>query len=321
MYVGFITMGADDPFSQPAQEWTEVLNNPRAYAYAKWAGLDWLNPCDECDGVTIVASNGAGYRSPIVDPAPWYAADDPDTWGFLGVIGMEVTGASDSTRQANVSMSINGIGMIGPTYMGPRTMVIRALAIARDDCSLERGLLWLRQQYATQTNPCGGDPMTYFDCCPCVCADEGVAGPCWAENYGELSTEPVCNPTWWPSTYGELVTGPPDFDEWCDWIDIYRDLRQGPPPWSCCVDDCIVPYMRQFHNARVTAGPTVIRRPEMSCGALAEIEFTIVAADPVPHSMPFTSARQWLGGSADDEDVIDADYDASVRHDPFKVVA
>lgn len=323
MYLGFIAIGVDDPFTTPASEWSEVVNNQRAYAYARWASLTWVIPCDECEGLDMITSNGLGFQSPILDPAPWYDPDNPDSWNFLGVIGMEVTGASDSTRQANVTMGLSGIGIIGPTYMAPRTMTVRAIAIARDDCSLEYGILWLRRQYSTQVNPCGGDPMTFFDCCPCMCDETGgTAGPCWALNYEELANGPSeCTPLFWPTTYAELITGPPAEDEeWCQWVQIYRDLREGPPPWTCCIEECLAPYMRQFHNARVVSGPTILRRPSMSCGAMAEIEFTIVAADPFPHSMPFGAVREFIGGDPGDELFTDADP-LPVPADPFEQVA
>lgn len=318
MYPGFIAMGADDPFTQPPSEWTEVVNNPRAYAYARKHQLTWLIPCDECDGVETITSKGASFVDVVTDPAPWYDPANPDSNGFYGVLGLEVTGASDSTRQANVSMSITGVGLIGRTYMGPRTMVVRAIAIAEDDCSLEYGLAWLRMNYAQQTNPCGGDPMTYFDCCPCLCDDEGTSGPCWVVVYRELRDGPdACQPQFWPTTYAQLITGPPPpTEEWCSWPIIYRDLRAGPPAWSCCVEACIVPYMRQFHNARVTTGPTILNRPLMSCGAMAEIEFTIVAADPAPHTMPFTSVRAFIGG--DPSDILYSDpAPVTAPADPF----
>lgn len=322
MYVGYISIGADDPFAQPPQESVEVVNNPRAYAYASWAGLSWLNPCDECVGVADVVPGGPNFTNPIDDPAPWYDPANPDTAGFLGVVGMEVSGASDSTRQANVSMSLTGVGVIGPTYMAPREMVVRALAIAQDDCSLEAGLVWLRRQYGTTINPCGGDPMTFFDCCPCVCDDEGTGGPCWARNYGELKNDPACDTEFWPNTYAELITGPsPTDEEWCDWPDVYRELRTGPPPWSCCIDQCVVPYMRQFHNTRVTAGPIILRRPTMNtCGVFAEIEFTIVAGDPQVHGMPFMAVREWVGGGPDSEIIVDPEPVAPAP-DPFAAVA
>jgi hypothetical protein len=246
-------------------------------------------------------------------------------------------------------MGISGIGVIGPQYMAPRTMVVRALAIATDECSLQYGISWLRKQYGTEMNPCGGDSLTFFDCCPCVCPDDAPGGPCWAENYGQLKGAPRCltgwwpltyeeetlgppdpmmwwpddyaeetagnvtvdfwpdtyaeeilgpSSTFWPDTYGELITGPPELDDdWCIWIETYRDLRLGPPDWTCCVDACVTPYMRQFHNVRVTEGPMVLQKPVLhSKGAVAEIEFTVVAGDPAVHAMVARSSRAWVTG-------------------------
>jgi hypothetical protein len=47
-----------------------------------------------------------------------------------------------------------------------------------------------------------------------------------------------------------------------------------------CTQACVLPRLRSFYDARVTEGPTVLRRREMSKGAMAEIEFTITCGDP-----------------------------------------
>jgi hypothetical protein len=47
-----------------------------------------------------------------------------------------------------------------------------------------------------------------------------------------------------------------------------------------CTSACVFPRLRSFYDARVTEGPTVLRRREMSRGAMAEIEFTITCGDP-----------------------------------------
>lgn len=348
MYPGWMIIGTQDPVGFPAA-FTEIVNNTRAYAYADWAGICWLQDCNECDVASIVTP-GYPYVSPILDPAPWYDESDPDSWGFLGVVGLDVEGADSSTRQAEVKMSLGGVGVIGPTYLGPRTLVVRALAVATDECALQFGLTWLRQQYGTSFDACGGDTLTFFDCCPCVCPDDNAGSACWAESYGELKSTPRCLTGWWPltyvdeilgppdttmwwpdnyaeettpnaaaewwpttyaaeiegmssiywpETYGELIVGPPDTsDEWCMWVEIYRDLRNGPPDWTCCVDACVTPYMRQYYNVRVTEGPILLQKPALnSRGAVAEIEFTIVAGDPQVHSMVMRSGREWVQGA------------------------
>jgi hypothetical protein len=352
VYPGYITIGTEDPF-MAGQQLHEIVNNQRAYSYAENAGICWIHECDTCPEALIIMPGAAGgFVSPVADPAPWYTASNPDSGGFLGVIGIEVTGAENSTRQATVTMGLTGGGVIGPTYMGPRTIVVRAIAIALDECALQYGLTWLRAQYATMVSACEGDPMTFFDCCPCVCQEEtsprpnpcwavtyrelrlepacdpdywpdtygdikegppddsewsmwpetyfrldtgpppwvaSEAGPCWAESYLELRTEPACDPDYWPETYGDIKVGPPpESDEWCAWPNHYYTLKSGPPPWSCCAEACVVPYVRQFKNVRVTEGPTILQHPVMhSKGAMAEIEFTIVCADPIQYSLPY----------------------------------
>lgn len=380
MYPGYISIGTENPLL-PGLQVYEIVNNQRAYAYAAEAGICWLHECDACPQTAVIVPGPSEYVSVAADPAPWYRANNPDSEDFLGVVGLEVTGVEDSTRQATVTMGLTGGGIIGPTYMGPRTLVVRALAIALDECSLQYGLSWLRTQYNTTFNPCSGDPVTFFDCCPCLCestethenpcwavtyrelrttpacdvvywpktyidiisgppptSDEwcdwpkiylrldtgptgwtcSEAGPCWAESYEELRLEPGCDPEYWPDTYGDIIKGPPaDSEEWCAWPDHYYTLRSGPPPWSCCVQACIVPYIRQFKNCRVTAGPTVLRHPVMhSMGAMAEIEFTIVAADPTLYSLPYVVPN--VGAMLGTEVITDAPVAAPTEQpDPW----
>ena len=51
-----------------------------------------------------------------------------------------------------VSQAVGTRGMVGTAYHAPRQMVLRALAVATDDCSLNEGLRWLRSRVdATRT--------------------------------------------------------------------------------------------------------------------------------------------------------------------------
>jgi len=306
VYAGWMVIGSGDPFGDPLAVFEEIINNARAHSYATSKGLCWLYECEDCDSA-LTATPGFPFESVRADPAPWYSANDPDSEGFLGVIGMEVQGAENSTRQANVMMSTSGIGVIGPTYMGPRTLVIRALAIATDECSLQYGITWLRGRYNAEYNECGGDALTFFDCCPCLCPEAEEGGTtCWATNYNELGPgEPLCAPAFWPNTYNELEAGPPTDDEWCTWPTIYNRLQIGPPTWTCCVESCVAPYFRQFKNVRVTEGPTILNHPKLySDGAVAELEFTITCGDPRLHSLPVSAAATWVEGGEPVVDVV-----------------
>lgn len=283
MHPSYLTLG--DPF--PDGPHFEIVNSQRAYHYASAQGLTWLQECNLCPGIDTVVE-GAPYSDPASDGAPWYDPNNVDTAGFCGVIGLDIIGADSSTRTANVTQSMSGGGVVGPLYFGPRTLVVRALAVAVDDCSLAAGLDWLNAQYGKTTDPCAGDTLTYFDCCPCVCANTSAeTSDCWANSYAELRDGPTCEHDYWPTTYAQLRDGPSlnQSQTWCSWPKIYRQLREGPPQWSCCVDECITPYFRQLRTSRIVSGPTILETPALnSCGAMALLEFTIVAADPHEHA-------------------------------------
>ena len=286
VYPGYLAIGLEDPDADPPTAASEIINSNRAFTYAAASGtVGWLTECGECRGIDAVLPDGS-YGTVAGDPAPWYNPRNLDSAGFLGVVGLDVEGADGSTREANVVRAIRAGGVIGPTYQGPRTMVVRALAVADGECSLAYGLRWLADQFVAQADPCGGDPLTFFECCPpgdCE-TDDTPVGPCWVDTYAELSSG--CAADWWPATYDDLRRGPPYLrdgtggGDWCDWPGTYWELKNWLPPWGCCEEVNVISRMRQFGNARVTAGPDVLRRPTMSSGALAEIEFTIVAGHP-----------------------------------------
>ena len=296
---GYLAIGPDDPLASPPVHGHEIVNNNRVFAYAAESGLGWLHACDECLDLDDVVLPGVGsYLSVAEDPAPWYNPRNLDSEGFLGIVGLELTGAENSTRRATVRNALRGGGAIGPAYELPRTMVLRGLAVAQAECSLQYGLRWLNEQFLFTEDPCAGDPLTFFECCPDADCDEDErpVGPCWPETYAELAAPP-CSPDWWPSTYAELKAGPPYLHtnppgdgDWCDWVGTYRELSTWLPPWSCCHELNVVTRMRQFEDARVTEGPTVLQRLRVSTGAAAEVEFTIAAADPTarPHASVWT---------------------------------
>lgn len=316
MYNGFLALGG--PTLE--EERFELVNSGRVAAYianfnainqqrvneaiggigAGCATINWFNGCDECFQADDVFTNGQGYQTPEADPAPWFDPLQPDSQRFLGIVGLDVQGAEDSTRSATVVQAMSGGGSVGRLRFGPRTMVVRALAVALDDCGMEIGLNWLRCQYETTIDACGGDYLWFLDCCPDCVPDPNapIVGPCWADNYGQLSPPgpPDCPAgTWWPTTYAELRDGPPATEtEWCAWVVIYRDLTTGLPQYSCDSFECIEPHLRQFTKVRIIEGPTILSRRTMSSvGEIAEIEFTIVAADPheyTPETLVMTGA-------------------------------
>jgi hypothetical protein len=299
MYAGFMLIGDGTLEANPFN--FEIINSARAYAYACNVGMTWLSDCDICESTGTVLPGGPEYSNPKDDLAPWYDPDDPDTEKFLGVMGLEVIGAEDSTRTATVTAAATGGGVISALSFKPRTMTVRVLAMAEDECGMQIGLNWLRLQYAANQNNCTGDVMTFFDCCPCVCVNEGLGQICWIDHYREIPGDPEnCEVDWWPSTYAELRDGPdPDeTEDWCSWLKNYRQLaNEGPPGYACCTEQCVVPYLRQFHNVRIIAGPTVLKmQPMNSKGWIAQLEFIVVAADPAEYGMPDAITLMTMGG-------------------------
>jgi hypothetical protein len=317
VYPGFLTLGTGNPISTGS--FVELVNNTRAYAYARNMGICWLQECEDCPTTAQVLPGGGKYRSPALDRAPWYDENNTDTWGFLGVIGLDVQGDVSATRSVTVQNAVTYGGVLGPPYFGPRTLVVRCLAVAVDDCALAAGLEWLNFFASTPTQPCIGDSLTFFDCCPCMCEDPDPMGTCWPATYGELAPPgPPCKENWWLSTYADLVAGPPlAVEQWCWWPRIYEQLSAGPPPWSCCADACVVPYLRQYYNVMVTSGPNVLQAPAMyTQGALAEFELTLVAADPAKHALPGAAASTTTFGGVV---VSTATEPVPVPDDPFAV--
>lgn len=302
MYAGFMLIGDGTLEANPFN--FEIINSARAYTYACNAGMTWVHDADICESTGTVLPGGPDYFTPANDLAPWYDPDDPDTEKFLGVMGLEVIGAEDSTRTATVTAAATGGGVISALSFKPRTMTVRVLAMAVDECGMQLGLNWLRTQYAANQNNCTGDVMTFFDCCPCVCVNEGLSQVCWIDTYAEIPGDPLnCEVDWWPSTYAELRDGPApeDTDDWCSWLMNYRQLATtGPPGYACCTEQCVVPYLRQFHNVRIIAGPTVLKmQPMNSQGWIAQLEFIVVAADPAEYGMPDAVLTMMMDGGGE----------------------
>ncbi len=257
--------------------------------------IDWLSNCEDCEEAEFLFTNGEGYFLPEVDPAPWYnpAAPVRDSEKFFGVMGLEVSGGEDSTRSATVKASVAGGGAISRLRYEPRMLVVRGLAVAADSCGMEVGLNWMRCQYEIEIDECGKDYLWFLDCCPQCATDKNAppVAPCWPDTYEELANGPADCPdgTCWVANYDEFAIGPNGggFDTcgWCAWIDQYRDFTDGLPQFACNLQECLVPYLRQFQTVRVIEGPLVLNHQTMSDGSvICEVEFTIACADPHPYS-------------------------------------
>jgi len=305
MFNGYLAVGVEDFYDNRY----ELVNTGRVEAYIKnWNKrikqqalspafrgssdqcIDWYENCDECETADAIFTNGAGYILPEADPAPWYSSEVRDSDKFFGVVGLEVSGAEDSTRTATVQRAVAGGGAVSRLRYGPRTIVVRGLAVAADSCGMEVGLNWMREQYGTTIQECGNDYLWFLDCCPACATDPNSppVGPCWPDNYAQLKSPWTidCDGAWTPTTYGNLKGGPPDLVNygWCAWVEIYQDLTNGLPEFACDLNDCLVPYIRNFQHARVVEGPTILNRQSLTVGEICEVEFTIACGDPTEYA-------------------------------------
>lgn len=164
----------------------EIINSARTAAYVRDAlpNLGFFD-CYECEDLPVSVGEEK-YRSPMLDPAPWFDESEPESRGFLGVYPLSVEGIDQSVRTATVTESATDGGYIGSVRRGTRTVRVSALLFAVDDASLAEGLIWLR--YALSGNPCSsdvdclGDDLCYLTTCPSICEDAEVDLPTDLEN-------------------------------------------------------------------------------------------------------------------------------------------
>lgn len=211
MYAGYLKFGN-----------TVIIDNHMTQQYADTLGIPWLRGCTECAGL---APRNREYVTPLKDTVkpPWWKPNSKDAMSFLGLYGLSIAGADDSTREVDAIEGIADGGYTGARRFKMRTLTVKAVAVAESDCALGFGLEWLHSMDTDSI--CNEYAVSLYECCPCVCG-------------------PGCDdPT--------------------------------------CQQSCVVGYQREFRRCRILTGPTVLARRTMpSGGAMAQVEFQIIAQDP-----------------------------------------
>jgi hypothetical protein len=213
MYAGYLAFGD-----------TVVIDNHMTHSYARQMGLHWLRGCESCAGLE---PRGRQYVTPLKDAGkpPWWKDGSKDAMSFLGLYGLRIDGADNSTREVDAIEGIADGGYVGARRHRMRTLTVRAIAVAETDCALGFGLDWLRTLDNKDDEKCKPADVRMYECCPCVCG-------------------PGCDD-------------------------------------PACQQACVVPYQRRLTRCRIQTGPTVLSRRMMSNGgAMAEVEFQIIAQDP-----------------------------------------
>jgi hypothetical protein len=235
---------------------SEVINNARTQAYTSHmlAGLT-VTDCDGCDNLHE-ALGDKPYTSPLVDQPEWFDASNPDTWNFMGPLLLEAEGVEDGTTQADVTELTSDGGYISRPRKASREMRFRAVLIGLDDAAVQAGMVWLRKMLdgdwcRSDTQGCTGDHLCYFAACPQVCEDSPNVDPDTGDVLVGIPTR-LC-----PS--GDMVDG---------------------------IEQCVRPYERHLYRVSTTSGPTVLQEYDVDCGAMWEVEWTMVAGVPTPFASP-----------------------------------
>jgi hypothetical protein len=222
MYAGYLAFGD-----------TVVIDNHMTQSYAETLGIHWLRGCNDCAGLE---PRGRKYVTPLKDTGkpPWWKDGSKDAMSFLGLYGLRIDGADNSTREVDSIEGIADGGYVGSRRHRMRTLTVRAIAVAETDTALGFGLAWLRSLDDDVTQRCVSSDVRMYEACPCVCG-------------------PGCDD-------------------------------------PACQQSCVVPYQRTLTRCRIQSGPTVLTRRIMpSGGAMAEVEFQIVAQNPhyISDAAPF----------------------------------
>lgn len=133
-YEGFLRIGG-----------VEVVNTERARGYTTTTDCPerWVSSETEC--LTLGDAMGdASYDFADINDAPWYDGSLSDLSSrFYGVVGLDISGPTDSTRAASRTEGVNDGGVIGRTRKGMRGLRVRATIMARGRDALDYGSQWL----------------------------------------------------------------------------------------------------------------------------------------------------------------------------------
>lgn len=191
----------------------EVGNEERVRAYvAQMLPTLTLGPNKTCRGDLPTLLGDAPYMLPVIDEAPWFDPDDPDTSRFCGFWPLSVDGLADSPVQATVTEYVSDGGRVDGRRR--RTMEVRVtgLLIGQDDAALEAGRTWLKAVLeGAECDPCDTTSLCYLSSVPEV---GSVIGPAVTESVAlsALSAPTgrwnLATRTFTPTSTSQALSGP-----------------------------------------------------------------------------------------------------------------
>lgn len=137
MFDGWFTFGG-----------AEIINRSRVQAYIEnmLPNLKTFHVCNgECHCETLAALlDDNDYTTPMIDDAPWADSDRMESYDFLGVYPLGVTGVNDSTVGATIVEGIDDGGWITSRRRGTREMRFSVATFAMSDAAANYGTQWLK---------------------------------------------------------------------------------------------------------------------------------------------------------------------------------
>jgi hypothetical protein len=151
----------------------EIWNQSRLAAYVNngcASGGRFIKACESCGPEMAVALEEPDgiYTTPAADPAPWYAATEPDSADFIGFLPLQVTGLGPGqiTRESTPKASGRG-AFFGPEVQAASSVVVTGVLLGKTACAAYYGLRWLTMALRGGCgSDCDGEDLTFLDCCP-----------------------------------------------------------------------------------------------------------------------------------------------------------
>jgi len=161
---------------------TEIANHSRLLKYmtgdplSGFAGLRQSNtsitPGCGCDSAQcLYLDQGAGtngaYTSPILDDAPWYDPDVPESAEFAGFFIEDIEGFDSVVSRDTADGAISGTSL-GPLRLRGRCITVTGWLRAKTCCAAEYGLRWLQESLLgdNSCSDCALGDLYMLKCCP-----------------------------------------------------------------------------------------------------------------------------------------------------------
>lgn len=152
---------------------TEVANAARTQAY-----LENIIPrfgFDSCwDSASLPCVIGdAPYRTPVLDPAPWFNEARPASAKFMGFYPLSVVGVEDSSREVTVTELVQDGAVFSLPRKASKEFRVSGLLLAEDGEGIDVGMSWLRGALegtdCQDGGDCAGDTFCYMAYLPTCC--------------------------------------------------------------------------------------------------------------------------------------------------------